>query len=135
MTERQPKSASAEVSVFCPIFVYIQRYDMKGFCYILECSDNSYYTGSTIDLIRRLKQHMDGEGANHTRSRLPVKLVYFEEFDRIDSAFYREKQIQGWTRKKKEALIKKLPSQLNELAKCHNESASRFYRKPVDKSK
>lgn len=78
---------------------------MKGWMYILECSDGSYYTGSTIHLERRLAQHQEGEGANHTKKRLPVKLVYFEEFHRIDYAFYREKQLQGWSRKKKEALI------------------------------
>jgi len=48
---------------------------------------------------------MDGVGANHTKKRLPVKLIFFEEFDRIDKAYYREKQVQGWSRKKKEALI------------------------------
>jgi putative endonuclease len=47
--------------------------------YILLCSDDSYYTGSTIDLERRLKQHQTGEGANHTKKNLPVKLVYYEE--------------------------------------------------------
>ena len=73
--------------------------------YLLLCCDESYYTGSTIDLERRIKQHQSGEGANHTKKRLPVQLVYVEEFDRIDHAFYREKQIQGWSRKKKEALI------------------------------
>jgi putative endonuclease len=78
---------------------------MKGYTYILECSDGTYYTGSTKDLEIRLTQHQDGEGANHTKKRLPVKLVYVEEFQRIDEAFYREKQIQGWSRKKKEALI------------------------------
>jgi putative endonuclease len=51
---------------------------MKGYLYILECSDESYYTGSTIDLNKRLKQHESGQGANHTKNRLPVKLVYFE---------------------------------------------------------
>jgi putative endonuclease len=78
---------------------------MKGYTYILECSDGTYYTGSTKDLEIRLAQHQNGEGANHTKKRLPVKLVYVEEFQRIDEAFYREKQIQGWSRKKKEALI------------------------------
>ena len=73
--------------------------------YILKCSDGTYYTGSTIDLIRRLNQHNIGEGANHTKKRLPVSLVYYEEFQRIDDAFNREKQVQGWSRKKKEALI------------------------------
>ncbi|WP_366892654.1 GIY-YIG nuclease family protein [uncultured Aquimarina sp.] len=45
--------------------------------YILECSDGSYYTGSTKDLDRRLKQHQNGEGANHTKKRLPVKRLYY----------------------------------------------------------
>jgi putative endonuclease len=60
---------------------------MQGYMYILECCDGSYYTGSTVDLIERLHQHQSGEGANHTKHRLPVKLVYFEEFSRIDAAF------------------------------------------------
>lgn len=78
---------------------------IKGWMYILLCSDDSYYTGSTIDLEKRIQQHQLGEGANYTKKRLPVKLIYFEEYDRIDLAFYREKQVQGWSRKKKEALI------------------------------
>ena len=78
---------------------------MKGWMYILECIDGSYYTGSTNDLECRLAQHQAGEGANHTKKRLPVKLVYFEEFQSISDAFYREKQIQGWSRRKKETLI------------------------------
>ena len=84
--------------------------------YILECADGSYYTGSTKNLKRRLKQHQNGEGANHTKKRLPVKLVYFEEFPRIDTAFYREKQVQGWNRKKKEALIYGAFGKLPELS-------------------
>jgi len=94
----------------------------KGFMYILECADGSYYTGSTVDLERRLEQHQAGEGSNHTKKRLPVKLLYFEEFLRIDEAFYREKQVQGWSRKKKEALINNQPEELHELAKCLNET-------------
>ena len=72
-----------------------------GFLYILQCSDGTYYTGSTKDLERRLEQHQAGEGATYTKQRLPVKLIYSEEFDRIDAAFYREKQIQSWSRKKR----------------------------------
>ena len=68
----------------------------------------------------RINQHQIGEGAKHTSKRLPVKLVYFEEFNRIDEAFYREKQVQGWSRKKKEALIDGMPENLHELAKCLN---------------
>jgi len=78
---------------------------MKGWMYILECADGSYYTGSTKNLELRMTQHQAGEGANHTKKHLPVKLVYVEEFQRIDEAFNREKQVQGWSRKKKEALI------------------------------
>ncbi len=96
--------------------------------YILECADGSYYTGSTNNLELRLVQHHSGEGANHTKKRLPVRLVYFEEFDRIDEAFYREKQVQGWTRAKKEALINIMPEQLHELAKCLNESSHEKYK-------
>lgn len=95
---------------------------MKGYTYILKCSDDSYYTGSTKDLDRRLKQHQSGEGAKHTASRLPVKLVYSEEYDRIDAAFKREKQIQNWSRAKKEALINNQIQDLKEMAECKNET-------------
>ena len=100
---------------------------MKGYTYILKCADDTYYTGSTIDIDRRLRQHQAGEGANHTAKRLPVELVYLEEYDRIDTAFYREKQIQGWSRKKKEALINNMPEQLHEFAKCLNETSHEFF--------
>jgi putative endonuclease len=101
---------------------------MKGYMYILECVDGSYYTGSTKYLERRLKQHQTGQGSNHTKKRLPVKLIYFEEFPRIDQAFYREKQIQGWSRKKKEALIEGWISELKRLAECMNDSHCRNFR-------
>ena len=94
---------------------------MKGYMYILLCSDGSYYTGSTIDLERRLEQHQNGEGANHTKMRLPVTLVYYEEYPRIDIAFYREKQVQGWNRKKKETLIEGKIELLPELAKAYRD--------------
>jgi len=90
---------------------------MKGFTYILECFDGSYYTGSTINIDERIKTHSAGFGANYTAKRLPVKLVYFEEFQRIDEAFYREKQIQGWSRAKKEALIFSRGETLLQLSK------------------
>jgi putative endonuclease len=92
------------------------------YMYILECADGSYYTGSTKDLERRLWEHQNGLGANHTAKRLPVKLVYCEECDRIDDAFYREKQVQGWSRKKKEALMASDYNQIHLLAVCKNET-------------
>ncbi len=98
---------------------------MKGYLYILQCVDGSYYTGSTNNLERRLDQHYNGEGCNHTAKRLPVKLVYFEEHSRIDEAFYREKQVQGWSRKKKEALINAMHDQLPQLAIAYRDVASR----------
>jgi putative endonuclease len=73
----------------------------KGFTYILQCSDGSYYTGSTKYLYDRVDDHNKGRGANYTKKRLPVKVIYYEEYRRIDHAFYREKQIQGWSRKKR----------------------------------
>jgi len=78
---------------------------LKGWVYILECSDGSYYTGSTNNVERRLAQHRCGEGAKYTKNRRPVKLAYCEAFERVDEAFYREKQVQGWSRAKKKALI------------------------------
>lgn len=89
--------------------------------YILLCADGSYYTGSTQDLEVRLEQHQLGEGANHTRKRLPVELAYFEEFDRIDEAYFREKQIQGWSHAKKEALIKGEYNKLSKLSKNYKQ--------------
>ena len=94
---------------------------MRGYMYILECSNGSYYTGSTIDLARRFLQHLNGEGANHTKKYSPVKLVYVEIYSRIDHAFYREKQVQGWSRKKKEALISGNSGKLPELALAYRD--------------
>ena len=89
----------------------------KEFIYILECADGSFYTGSTKSLEKRLWEHQNGKGANYTKSRLPIELMYYEEYDRIDIAFYREKQIQGWSRRKKIALIEGKPELLPKLAK------------------
>ena len=90
---------------------------MKPCVYILKCANGLYYTGSTHDLEKRLVEHQSGQGANFTRKHLPVELVYFEEYDRIDEAYFREKQIQGWSRKKKEALIKGELDKLPDLSK------------------
>ncbi len=85
--------------------------------YILECADGSFYTGSAQNLAKRFIKHMAGEAANHTKKRLPVKLVYCEYFNRIDHAFAREKQVQGWSREKKIALIEGRDSDLPPLAR------------------
>ena len=90
---------------------------MKGYMYILRCKDNSYYVGSTNNLARRIEEHNMGLGAEYTKHRLPVELVYFEECFSIKEAFLREKQVQGWSRKKREALINGHYEELPGLAK------------------
>lgn len=87
------------------------------YMYILECSDGTFYTGSTRDLEKRLTEHSAGLGANYTSKRLPVKLVYYELYNRIEDAFHREKKVQNWSRKKKLALINQKTEDLPELSK------------------
>lgn len=94
----------------------------------MECSDGSYYTGSTIDLQKRINEHHNGQGANHTKKRLPIKLVYVEEYLNIATAFEREKQIQGWSRAKKEALITGDFDALPNLSECKNETNFKYYK-------
>jgi putative endonuclease len=84
--------------------------------YILKCSDDSYYVGSTVDLEGRLWQHQQGEGAAYTRRRRPVQLVWAGEFARVDEAFHFEKRVQGWSRRKREALIEGRFTDLPNLA-------------------
>jgi putative endonuclease len=101
---------------------------MKGYLYILECADGSYYTGSTVDLEKRIVELQEGKGANHTKKRLPVRLIYDEEYHRIDTAFYREKQVQGWSRSKKEALISGQFDDLPNLSECQNDSHYKYFK-------
>ena len=79
----------------------------KHYCYILECSDGTFYTGYARDPERRLKEHNESEkGAKYTRARRPCKLVYTEEFDTRSEATKREYFIKNkMTRKEKEELI------------------------------
>ena len=92
------------------------------YMYILRCSNGQYYVGSTKELAQRMEQHQQGEGSKFTKKHLPVELVYYEEYQRIDEAFIREHQIKGWNRKKKEALINQqceLLPKLSESKKDH----------------
>jgi len=75
--------------------------------YILECADGSLYVGSTFDLERRVSEHNLGLGAAYTRirRRRPVRLVWAAQYDRVEDAYAYEKQIQGWGRRKRLALI------------------------------
>jgi len=85
--------------------------------YILKCADNSYYVGSTKNLELRLLQHQEGIGAKYTSKRLPIELVYCEEYDRIVDAYSHEKQVQNWSRAKRKALINGKTELLPALAK------------------
>jgi predicted GIY-YIG superfamily endonuclease len=79
---------------------------MAAWVYILRCADGSYYTGSTTNLEWRVSQHMTGRGSRYTSPRLPVTLVYAFESNSIVEAKNHERQIKGWSRAKKEALIR-----------------------------
>ena len=93
---------------------------MKNYCvYILKCSDDSYYTGVTSDLENRILQHNCGKWKTcYTYPRRPVELIYCESYQWIMNAINREKQLKGWSRAKKEALIAGEEDKLKELAKC-----------------
>ena len=75
------------------------------FVYILRCADSALYTGVTNDLANRLVKHNEGSASHFTASRRPLNLAYFEVCRSKDEAFERERQLKGWTRAKKEALI------------------------------
>ena len=85
--------------------------------YILRCSDDSYYTGHTDDLDARFAAHFSGELKGYTSERLPVELLWSQEFPTRDEAFAAERQIKGWSRAKKEALIAGNWSAIQRLAK------------------
>ena len=79
---------------------------MGHFAYILECGDGSFYCGYTNDLDNRIKTHNLGKGAKYTRSRLPVVLVYYEEYDSKEEAMSREWHLKRLTHDQKAALAK-----------------------------
>jgi putative endonuclease len=92
------------------------------FCYILECSDGSFYTGMTSDLEKRVQQHQEGMTYDgYTHSRRPVKLVWHVMCNDPNDAIRLEKQITGWTRRKKKALITENWDVLVEASKNYNE--------------
>ena len=90
---------------------------MEYWVYILKCADGSYYTGSTSNLDLRVRQHILGSVNSYTKSRLPVELIYAESCDSPRQAMAWEKQIKGWSRAKKEALMRGDFDALVELSK------------------
>lgn len=88
--------------------------DTKWFLYLVECSDESIYTGITLDIERRVKQHNTKKGAKSLFRKLPVKLVYFEEYNTHLEAARRELEIKSWKRIKKLELVTKGHSSMAE---------------------
>jgi putative endonuclease len=94
------------------------KIDHNYHVYIVECSDKSYYTGVTNNIERRLEEHNDGINPFcFTYSRRPVVIKYYEHYFDIKQAIAREKQLKGWSRAKKEALINGEIEKLIELSK------------------
>jgi putative endonuclease len=81
--------------------------DSSFFCYLLECSDGTYYCGWTKDLDRRLAMHNAGRAARYTRPRRPVKLAYYEVCESQSHAMQRERQIKARSHAYKLALAQK----------------------------
>ncbi len=111
-----------------------------AFLYIVLCSDDSYYVGMTrgsLDL--RLVQHNDGTFGGYTSKRRPVRLVFSQEFDRITDAIEAEREVKGWTRAKKEALIDGRFDDLKALSKRRTRFSPSFEtpaaRAPQDEEK
>jgi putative endonuclease len=94
----------------------------RAFIYILKCADGKYYTGSTTDLEKRLYEHQTKKYKGYTSYRLPVKLVFSQEFKSYNEAFQFERKIKNWSHIKKEALINGDFSKLHNLAECKNET-------------
>ena len=91
---------------------------MTAWLYILLCSDNTYYVRTTrVTLERRIAEHNLGTYGGYTAPRRPVRLVYSRQFQRIEDAIAAERQVKGWSRSKKEALIRSDFRALKILAK------------------
>lgn len=88
------------------VFLLMEKFmEKKNYTYILRCCDGTLYTGWTTDLKRRLAVHNSGKGAKYTRCRLPVELVYYEEFSTKEEAMSREVYIKRMKKVDKEELI------------------------------
>jgi putative endonuclease len=93
----------------------------RYYVYILKCSDNSFYTGVTNDVDRRFNGHSFGlNKESYTYNKRPLELVFCTDFNDINQAIAFEKQLKGWSRKKKEAIINDKWEDLNKLAECLN---------------
>lgn len=93
---------------------------MTFWVYLLRCADGSYYAGHTDDLERRVGEHVTGNCGGYTAMRLPVDLVWSQECPTRIEALTFERQIKGWSRAKKEALVRGDWEEVSRLAKCRS---------------
>ena len=102
----------------------------RYYVYILKCSDNSYYTGITNNIDRRLNEHNFGLNKDcYTFNKRPLDLVFWTEFNDVNQAIAFEKQVKGWSRKKKEAIINDKWEDLKKLSECLNETSNKNFNK------
>ena len=95
----------------------------KYYVYILKCSDNSYYTGITNDIERRLNEHNFGlNKESYKYNKRPLELVFCTDFNDVNQAILFEKQVKGWSRKKKEAIINDRWEDLKKFSECLNKT-------------
>ena len=98
------------------------------YVYILKCSDDSYYTGITNNIDRRIKEHKYGKYSDcYIFKRRPLSIEFYQEFNDVLQAIYFEKKIKGWTRAKKQALINEDFVMLQILSECRNATHCDFY--------
>jgi predicted GIY-YIG superfamily endonuclease len=97
---------------------------MSFWVYMLRCADGSYYTGHTDNIDQRLAQHHSGNINGYTSTRLPVRLFFSQEFPTRQEALACERQIKGWSRKKKEALARRDWAEILRLARRKEQSKS-----------
>lgn len=102
------------------------------YVYIVKCTDQSYYTGITNNIERRLHGHNHGINPTcYTYKRRPVQLMFIQDFSNPKDAIAAEKQIKSWSRKKKEALFQGDWNKIHELAKCSNSTAHVHHKKDI----
>ena len=107
---------------------------MSFWIYILRCADDSYYIGHTDDLEQRIGQHQTGAIPGYTHNRRPVMLVFSQELQTREEALAAERQVKGWTRAKKEALIQGDWKRIRQLAWGKNNPLPEHLRGPVHPS-
>jgi putative endonuclease len=90
---------------------------MSFWVYILKCADGLYYTGHTDNLEKRIGEHRSGAFGGYTSTRLPVELVFSQDFSSREEALTSERQIKGWSRKKKEAMMRGDWDEVSRLAR------------------